>query len=142
MYSGSCDSVKSNITLNRKSSSESESETERDDSSYEETDDEAEEVESLPPDCKTPQKPLTNAMEPLAVQLRETKVTENNERHEECNINNEEETQHISFTNDVVSGAATASEIFRHLQATRGKQEVTTELAKILNVLKNKKRLN
>merc|ERR1719150_3647505 len=34
------------------------------------------------------------------------------------------------------SGAATASEIFRHLQATRGKQEVTTELAKILTVLK------
>ena len=136
MYSGSCDSVKSNITLNRKSSSESESETERDDSSYEETDDEAEEVESLPPDRKTPQKPVENVMEPLTTQLRETKVTDNNVRNEECNTINEEETQHISFTNDVVSGAATASEIFRHLQATRGKQEVTTELAKILNVLK------
>ena len=34
------------------------------------------------------------------------------------------------------AGAATASEIFRHLQATRGKEEVTTELAKILTVLK------
>ncbi len=36
---------------------------------------------------------------------------------------------------DTVSGAETASEIFRHLQATRDKEEVTTELAKILNVL-------
>merc|ERR1712013_55359 len=40
------------------------------------------------------------------------------------------------FPCDMMSGAATASEIFRHLQATRGKQEVTTELAKILTVLK------
>ena len=35
------------------------------------------------------------------------------------------------------TGAETASEIFRHLQATRGKDEVTTELAKILNVLES-----
>ena len=37
--------------------------------------------------------------------------------------------------NATAAGAATASEIFRHLQATRGKEEVTQELAKILNVL-------
>ena len=37
--------------------------------------------------------------------------------------------------NATAAGAATASEIFRHLQATRGKKEVTTELAKILTVL-------
>ena len=36
---------------------------------------------------------------------------------------------------EVSPGAATASEIFRHLQATHGKEEITTELAKILNVL-------
>jgi len=42
----------------------------------------------------------------------------------------------LESPSDPVSGAATASQIFRHLQATRGKQEVTTELAKILNVLK------
>lgn len=43
-----------------------------------------------------------------------------------------------------LSGAETASEIFRHLQATRKKNEVTSELAKILNVLettiKNRKK--
>ena len=42
----------------------------------------------------------------------------------------------VEMVLDMGSGAATASEIFRHLQATRGKQEVTTELAKILTVLK------
>jgi hypothetical protein len=36
---------------------------------------------------------------------------------------------------EVSPGAATASEIFRHLQATHGKEEITTELAKILSVL-------
>ena len=36
---------------------------------------------------------------------------------------------------EVSPGAATDSEIFRHLQATHGKDEITTELAKILNVL-------
>ena len=35
------------------------------------------------------------------------------------------------------TGAETASEIFRHLQATRDKDEVTAELAKILNVLES-----
>lgn len=36
---------------------------------------------------------------------------------------------------DPSPGAIAATEIFQHLQATRGKNEVTTELAKILNVL-------
>ena len=36
---------------------------------------------------------------------------------------------------DPSPGAITATEIFQHLQATREKNEVTTELAKILNVL-------
>ena len=36
---------------------------------------------------------------------------------------------------DPSPGAICATEIFQHLQATRGKEEVTTELAKILNVL-------
>ena len=133
MYSGSCDSVKSNLTLNRKSSSsESESETEHDDSSYEETDDEAEEIESLPPDRQTPVKPVE------LVTIKPTIVREVVEtlHKEECKDVNQEETHQLNFCSDVVSGAATASEIFRHLQATRGKQEVTTELAKILNVLK------
>ena len=36
---------------------------------------------------------------------------------------------------DPSPGAICATEIFQHLQATRGKEEVTTELAKLLNVL-------
>ena len=40
-----------------------------------------------------------------------------------------------ALINATSAGAATASEIFRILQATRGKEEVTVELAKILSVL-------
>ena len=48
-----------------------------------------------------------------------------------------EESKDIDLQTAPPTGAETASEIFRHLQATRDKDEVTTELAKILNVLES-----
>jgi hypothetical protein len=46
-----------------------------------------------------------------------------------------EESNEIDLSKATTGAAETASEIFRHLQATRDKEQVTTELAKILNVL-------
>ena len=48
-----------------------------------------------------------------------------------------EKSKDIDLQTAPPTGAETASEIFRHLQATRDKDEVTTELAKILNVLES-----
>ena len=152
MYSGSCDSIKSNNTLHGKSSSESDTDTEHD-SSDEDTEDEADGyvVEGIPIDNSVIVK--DNLEEPqfikkeivqIVKEVNEIKSVENNYDEEYAEI--EEEQNEIidpivvethSVPCDMVSGAATASEIFRHLQATRGKQEVTTELAKILTVLKS-----
>ena len=170
MYSGSCDSIKSNVTLHGKqSSSESETETEHD-STEEETEDEQE-----PPDIPVdntpivkiqnedgrssnlsnpspgPQSTLYNSevtqvmhqrtfidADPKTPEPRPTSGVERKTLAEwtqgQAGEPNAEERS--EFPCDMMSGAATASEIFRHLQATRGKQEVTTELAKILTVLK------
>ena len=151
MYSGSCDSIKSNHTIHGKSSSESSSDTEH--SSDEETEDEADgfTMENIPIDnskVNTIKDIVYNEPEGNCIfkdvqpsVVYESKSVEK-EFHEDVNAV-EEKTSHItletmpSFPCDMVSGAATASEIFRHLQATRGKQEVTTELAKILTVLKS-----
>jgi len=169
MYSGSCDSIKSNVTLHGKqSSSESETETEHD-STEEETEDEQE-----PPDIPVDNTPIvkiqnedgrsSNLSNPspgpqstlynsevtqvmhqrtfidAAPKTPEPRPTSGVERktlaewtQQAGDPNLEERSE---FPCDMMSGAATASEIFRHLQATRGKQEVTTELAKILTVLK------
>ena len=169
MYSGSCDSIKSNVTLHGKqSSSESETETEHD-STEEETEDEQE-----PPDIPVDNTPIvkiqnedgrsSNLSNPspgpqstlynsevtqvmhqrtfidAAPKTPEPRPTSGVERktlaewtQQAVEPNLEERSE---FPCDMMSGAATASEIFRHLQATRGKQEVTTELAKILTVLK------
>jgi len=169
MYSGSCDSIKSNVTLHGKqSSSESETETEHD-STEEETEDEQE-----PPDIPVDNTPIvkiqnedgrsSNLSNPspgpqstlynsevtqvmhqrtfidAAPKTPEPRPTSGVERktlaewtQQATEPNLEERSE---FPCDMMSGAATASEIFRHLQATRGKQEVTTELAKILTVLK------
>ena len=148
MYSGSCDSIKSNATLHGKSSSESDTETEHSNSSDEETEDEAEGyiVESIPVD-KSPA--LVNHIEEsnfINQDIGNGQQSNDVSVENECKDNyeekeNEEQDKPMvethSVPSDMVSGAATASEIFRHLQATRGKQEVTTELAKILTVLKS-----
>ena len=177
MYSGSCDSIKSNRTLHGKSS-DSESSTETDhDTNEEDTEEECENYrpESIPPDTPGPEKshqlscpsvqnkPLEACLQQPQCILPQQGTLYNSEviqvMHQRTFIGSAEQTQsqpaegygneqkqppsqfsidtssRVSGT-DMVSGAATASEIFRHLQATRGKQEVTTELAKILNVLK------
>lgn len=175
MYSGSCDSIKSNVTLHGKSSSESSTDSE-DDATEEETEDEQEgyAVENIPVDNSTPIVKIidntvnityekdeslksTNKIETsnpsnLSVQntLYNSEVTQ--VMHQRTYIGSKPKTpvpdqdgkndrntpssERPEIPFDMVSGAATASEIFRHLQATRGKQEVTTELAKILTVLK------
>jgi hypothetical protein len=173
MYSGSCDSIKSNVTLHGKSSSESSTDSE-DDATEEETEDEQEgyAVENIPIDNAIPIVKITDntvsityekdetvnnspKMETISPSSLPAQNTYNSEvtqvMHQRTFIsskpktpvpepdtkddrNTPSERPEIPF--DMVSGAATASEIFRHLQATRGKQEVTTELAKILTVLK------
>jgi len=175
MYSGSCDSVKSNETLHgKRSSSESSSDSDHD-STEEETEDE-QEAPDIPIDNTPIVKEETNPKqsnlqsssstsspsqstlynsevtqvmhqrtfinsgpktpEPKPVSTVERKTlsewTQENRKKEQEEVS----TERSEFPCDMMSGAATASEIFRHLQATRGKQEVTTELAKILTVLK------
>jgi len=176
MYSGSCDSIKSNVTLHGKTSSESSTDSE-DEVTEEETEDEHEgyAVENIPIDTPGPIIKITNDEITITYDespsLNSSNKSETNDpstlspqntlynsevtqvMHQRTFINskpktpvpdqdvlderktpNSSERPEIPF--DMVSGAATASEIFRHLQATRGKQEVTTELAKILTVLK------
>jgi len=172
MYSGSCDSIKSNVTLHGKTSSESSTDSE-DEATEEDTEDEHEAyaVENIPIDtpssmikinedtdvesssCKTPTKVETINPSTLSPQntLYNSEVTQ--VMHQRTFISTKPKTpvpepdskderktaistERSDIPFDMVSGAATASEIFRHLQATRGKQEVTTELAKILTVLK------
>ena len=171
MYSGSCDSIKSNVTLHgKRSSSESSTETDHD-STEEETEDEQE-----PPDIPIDNTPivkvksegdgrlsnLSNSSPSPQNTLYNSEVTQ--VMHQRTFIEvpaktpepkpglsgverktlaqwtqldeNSPPEDRSEFPCDMMSGAATASEIFRHLQATRGKQEVTTELAKILTVLK------
>ncbi len=144
LYSGSCDSIKSNHTIHGKSSSESSTDTEH--SSDEETEDEAEgyNMNNIPVDKAEVLASKVFSEENASISNDESCLVYENStvKHEELNLV-EEKTIPItaeptpSIPCDMVSGAATASEIFRHLQATRGKQEVTTELAKILTVLKS-----
>ena len=174
MYSGSCDSIKSNVTLHGKSSSESSTDSE-DDATEEETEDEQEgyAVENIPKDNQTPIVTITDNTVNITYEKDEPKInsiksetssppslpaqnTYNSEvtqvMHQRTFLSSKPKTpvpdqdakddrktpssERPEVPFDMVSGAATASEIFRHLQATRGKQEVTTELAKILTVLK------
>eukprot|EP00092_Neocalanus_flemingeri_P035110 GFUD01038208.1.p1 GENE.GFUD01038208.1~~GFUD01038208.1.p1 ORF type:complete len:1926 (+),score=502.28 GFUD01038208.1:4306-10083(+) len=176
MYSGSCDSIKSNVTLHGKTSSESSTDSE-DDATEEETEDEQEgyAVDNIPVDKPSPIIKITNdhviieeapsfnssnkteANNPSTLSLSPQNTLYNSEvtqvMHQRTFINSKPKTpvpdqdgiderktpistERSDIPFDMVSGAATASEIFRHLQATRGKQEVTTELAKILTVLK------
>jgi len=168
MYSGSCDSIKSNVTLHgKRSSSESETDTDHD-STEEETD-----YEQEPPDIPVDDTPIlkivkddgrsSNMSDPspnpstlynsevtqvmhqrtfieAAPKTPEPRPSSGVERKTLAEWTKQEEAEvadeRSEFPCDMMSGAATASEIFRHLQATRGKQEVTTELAKILTVLK------
>jgi len=174
MYSGSCDSIKSNVTLHGKSSSDSSTDSE-DEATEEETEDEQEgyAIENIPAD-KTPIVKITDNTVNITYESTETSINSSSKETNSKPISSNESTLYNSevtqvmhqrtFLNskpktpvpnpdgnddrktpssgkpdvpfDMVSGAATASEIFRHLQATRGKQEVTTELAKILTVLK------
>ena len=163
MYSGSCDSIKSNATIHGKSSSDSSTDSE-DEATEEETEDEQEayHVKNIPVDTKSPclkQSESSNNNKSENSSCSNNSTLYNSEvtqvMHQRTFINNSQakteeddtkgdvdddrktpasERPEIIF--DMGSGAATASEIFRHLQATRGKQEVTTELAKILTVLK------
>jgi len=147
MYSGSCDSIRSNGTIQGKSSSESSTDTEHD-SSDEETEEEEFAVDNIPSDspAKVVVAEQTDLNQNSSTVIKQNANTEVNT----LEVNNHEEFKEKSSERlipivveaptvpcDMLSGAATASEIFRHLQATRGKQEVTTELAKILTVLKS-----
>ena len=151
MYSGSCDSIKSNVTIHGKSSSESETDSEDEATEEEDTEDEHSVViQNIPFDTKPPNfEQKTEAADNTLYNSEVTQVmhqrtfinsTESEQDDREKDQTNEGGNHPGSERPDVVfdmgSGAATASEIFRHLQATRGKQEVTTELAKILTVLK------
>ena len=161
MYSGSCDSIKSNATIHGKSSSESSTDSEDDATEEEDTEDEQEtyHVKNIPVDAKSPcfkQPELSGGGKAEAGPAQDSSTLYNSEvtqvMHQRTFISSgqaqdeaQAELQERSASAasdrpeivlDMGSGAATASEIFRHLQATRGKQEVTTELAKILTVLK------
>ena len=142
MYSGSCDSIKTNATIHDKSSSDSDTDTEHD-SSDQSTDDEAD-VENIPID--TPKPSIEENPKSPSPQQRIVHVDTEHKTENQIIIDKKEDSvervipivvETPTMPCDMVSGAATASEIFRHLQATRGKQEVTTELAKILTVLKS-----
>ena len=165
MYSGSCDSIKSNVTLHgKRSSSESETETDHD-STEEETEDEHEppdipvdktpivklgdvdgRLSNLSNPSPNPQNTLYNSEVTQVMHQRtfietkqktpEPKPQVERKTLAEWTKDPEPDEERSEYPCDMMSGAATASEIFRHLQATRGKQEVTTELAKILTVLK------
>ena len=141
MYSGSCDSIKTNATIHGKSSSDSDTDTH--DSSDQSTEDEAE-IENIPVDTPKPtiaeeEEVRSPPVAGTATSYANTSDTSNEAATKENTVEDEAEpdAEHPTIPCDMVSGAATASEIFRHLQATRGKQEVTTELAKILTVLKS-----
>ena len=134
MYSGSCDSIKSNATIHGKSSSESSTDSE-DDVTEEDTEDEQESfhIQNIPVDTKSPCIKQTNiksnnnksenssntySSEVTQVMHQRTFINNNSEVVSENEVNDDKnETQdrpEIVF--DMGSGAATASEIFRHLQ--------------------------
>jgi hypothetical protein len=166
MYSGSCDSVKSNVTLHGKTSSASSTDTEQDSSEDDEEEDECYKIQPLAKDCPegamtvqgqpdtstnsfTQESATVDAVKSYSNSEESSSIKDSQNDIEYAEYEEEEEEEDSSLTQidglraenpsfpcDMVSGAATASEIFRHLQATRGKQEVTTELAKILTVLK------
>ena len=164
-HSGSCSSARSNETLNNNEEEEESEDSEEDSSSEKEESSEEEDEYESNDECEEmleeeeaalPEKDddeHVNAEEPADLKS-ETSVTESeNPAAEETAVkgddddaNSEEsESDEDDDGQDVASeaapylqgksGADTASEIFRHLQATREKSEVKTELAKILTVL-------
>ena len=166
MYSGSCDSIKSNVTIHGKTSDESSTESEDEVTATEEDETEDEQdfrVETLPVDPSSTLSPVIKISEhevKISHPTQEKTVETNKDTLYQSEVTQVTQVSHSTgsvrevdqpdidgdriggagerpeIILDMGSGAATASEIFRHLQATRGKQEVTTELAKILTVLK------
>ena len=139
MYSGSCDSIKSNATIHGKSSSESSTDSE-DEVTEEDTEDEQESfhIQNIPVDTKSPCMKQTNIKsndnksENSSNTLYSSEVTQ--VMHQRTFINNNSETvteneviddkseaqERPEIVFDMGSGAATASEIFRHLQVGLG----------------------
>lgn len=162
LYSGSCSSVKSNNTLaadddeDTESDSISEDDDEVSSSSFEDEDDDEEEDEEEDEDHDEHEEDDEEGenedsdfdefddldKDSNDLDKGENEPQQGNEQGEttEPKGASDYDTATKALLNAATqfeskTGADTASEIFRHLQATKDKEEVTTELAKILNVL-------
>ncbi|XP_059096908.1 uncharacterized protein LOC131891387 [Tigriopus californicus] len=155
LYSGSCSSVKSNNTLAAEdddTESDSISEDEDDDSSTSFEDGEEEEEEEDDEDDEDHEEGEEDDEEEENEDSDFDEFDDLVEDHNEPHTMEEQEgtpeskgaSEYDEATKAILdaatqfeskTGADTASEIFRHLQATKDKEEVTTELAKILSVL-------